>query len=164
VISISSANDRLPPSAISAGALIVCADGRSAIQKKRRDFEGGQRHPQQLQPRPFQPRKIGAMPPDHRRQHDQRRAGAQPQQLPDRVGRDHELSERVAEREHEDRQQHQPDSGQPRGTLVGRGRYFGEDAHGRPQRFHLLASWSGKARSASSRQASRQSTTWLPQL
>ena len=31
VISISKANDRLPPSAIIAGQLTVCADGRSAI-------------------------------------------------------------------------------------------------------------------------------------
>ena len=31
VISINSANDRLPPSAIIAGQLTVCADGRSAI-------------------------------------------------------------------------------------------------------------------------------------
>ena len=31
VISISTANDRLPPSAIIAGQLTVCADGRSAI-------------------------------------------------------------------------------------------------------------------------------------
>ena len=31
VISISNANDRLPPSAIIAGQLTVCADGRSAI-------------------------------------------------------------------------------------------------------------------------------------
>src|SRR5271154_7227728 len=31
VISINTANDRLPPSAIIAGQLIVCADGRNAI-------------------------------------------------------------------------------------------------------------------------------------
>ena len=31
VISISNANEMLPPSAISAGQLTVCADGRSAI-------------------------------------------------------------------------------------------------------------------------------------
>ncbi len=31
VISINIENDRLPPSAIIAGALMVCADGRSAI-------------------------------------------------------------------------------------------------------------------------------------
>jgi hypothetical protein len=82
-----------------------------------------------LQPRPFDAGKFGALLPDHRQQHEQGRAGAQPQQLPDRIGRDHEFSERIAEREHEDRQQHQADAGQPRGTLV-IGGDFGEQAHG----------------------------------
>src|SRR4029077_17673874 len=45
-------------------------------------------------------------------------AGAQQKQLPDRIGRDDELAHRIAEREHEDRQQHQSDAGKPRGTLV----------------------------------------------
>src|SRR5712672_1462848 len=91
VISINTANDRLPPSAMKAGQLIVWVDGRSAIstpqkpirtavqrrQKKGRDFEGRERRPKQLQPRPFEQHKLRAMPPDRRRQHDQRRAAAQ---------------------------------------------------------------------------------------
>jgi hypothetical protein len=39
--------------------------------------------------------------------------------LPDRIGRDDELAQRIAEREHEDRQHHQSDAGEARGALVG---------------------------------------------
>jgi len=51
---------------------------------------------------------------------------AQQQQLSDRIGRDDEFSRCVAEREHEDRQQHQADAGEPRGALVFIGRDFRE--------------------------------------
>jgi len=76
----------------------------------------------------FDAPELGALSPDQREQQQQCRAGAQPHQLPDRIGRDHVLAERIAEREHEDRQQHQPDAGQPRGALVIAGD-FAEQAH-----------------------------------
>ncbi len=102
-------------------------------EKKRRDLEGREHDPEQLQPRPFQPDERGAMPPYHRRKHDERRAGAQPQQLADRIGRDHVLAQRIAEREHEDRQQHQADAGQPRGARVLIGRQSREQIHSRKE-------------------------------
>jgi len=81
------------------------------------------------QRRPLQAEKFRAVLPDQRRQHQQRRAGAQPQQLPDGIGRDHVFSERIAEREHEDRQQHQPDAGEPCRAFVGRSGNFGKQGH-----------------------------------
>jgi hypothetical protein len=87
-----------------------------------------------LQPRPLDAFELGALPPDQRGQHQQCRAGAQPHQLPDRIGRDHEFSERITEREHEYRQQHQADAGQSRGALVIAGE-FGEETHGWARRF-----------------------------
>ena len=35
-------------------------------KKKRRDFEGGKRDPEQLQPWPFEMHERGTVPPDHR--------------------------------------------------------------------------------------------------
>src|SRR6476620_6137747 len=54
VISIRVANDRLPPSAISAGRLTVCADGRSAISTPQKPIRIAV---QRRQPT-FSPRKI----------------------------------------------------------------------------------------------------------
>jgi hypothetical protein len=68
------------------------------------------------------------MPPDHRRQQQQRRAGAQEQQLPHRIRPDQELAHGVAEREHEDRQHHQPDAGKARGAVVIGGKIL-EEGH-----------------------------------
>ncbi len=107
-------------------------------EKKRRDFEGGERHPEQLQPRPLKVNELRAVPPDHRQQHDQRRAGAQQKQLSNRIGRDEELSHRVAEREHEYRQQHQADAGETRRALVFKGRDFREQVHVWPRHRIML--------------------------
>jgi len=187
VISISTENDRQPPSAIIAGRLTVCTDGRSAIttpanptrtalqppadplaqhdrrqrgdeyrtgeiagddvgerqidgrEKERRHFERGEDDADKLQPGAFHLQECRAMPPDRRRQHDQRRAGAQPQQLADRIGRDHEFSECVAEREHRHRQQHQANAGEARRAFVMVGRESGKKGH----RGHGLSVGSG---------------------
>jgi hypothetical protein len=58
------------------------------------------------------------MAPDQRRQHEQRRASAQAQQLPDGIGCDDEFSDRIAKGKHEDRQQHQSDAGKACGAFV----------------------------------------------
>jgi flagellum-specific peptidoglycan hydrolase FlgJ len=97
-------------------------------EEEGRHLGGGQRHPQQLQPRTLQAAERGTALPDHRQQQHQRSAGAQPQQLPDRIGPDEEFAERIAKREHEYAEQHQADAGQPRGAFV-EGGCFGEEGH-----------------------------------
>src|SRR5262249_22069824 len=67
--------------------------------------------------------------PDQRRQHEQRGTGAERQQLPDRVGRDQKLSERIAEREHEHAEQHQADAGKARRARVAVRGDFCEQRH-----------------------------------
>jgi hypothetical protein len=44
--------------------------------------------------------------------------------LPDRIGRDNEFAERIAEREHAYRHQHQGDAGKARGMRIGVGGDF----------------------------------------
>ncbi|MHC2636499.1 hypothetical protein ACVME5_009184 [Bradyrhizobium liaoningense] len=167
MISIRVANDRLPPSAISAGRLTVCAEGAQRDQHAaeadqdsgpappadlfaqedrghrgdengageiigddvgERQIDGGeeegghfkrrQHDADQLQARPLQMQELVTLRPDHRRQQEQRRAGTQEQELPDRIGADQKLAHGIAEREHEDRQHHQRDAGQPRRAVV----------------------------------------------
>jgi hypothetical protein len=98
-----------------------------------------------LQPRPLQIAKRGALLPDHRQQQHQRGAGAQPQQLPDRIGRHQEFAERVAKREHEDAKQHQADAGQACGAFI-EGGCLCEEGHAGALKF-LFCVMAGHSRS-----------------
>ena len=100
VISISIANDRLPPSAISAGQLMVCADGP---QRDQHAAEADQD-------------RAPAPPADLLAQHDRRQRGDEDrarQIIGDDVG-ERQIDRREEERRDLQRRQHHPQQLQPR--------------------------------------------------